>query len=90
MNCSRLNKSDEIILQEKEFRDPRKNAEKAINDFETEMNKIISDIKSARAQKLFNEKQNNNPAKLKKANEKRLKEKRMKKYNHKMRNKFDD
>lgn len=84
-----LTTRDEIVLHESKFRDPRSNLKRATENFETEMNRVIAAEMNSEVIKAKRKKENNNPAKLRKANEKRLKDKRMKQYTKMMRNKFD-
>lgn len=72
-------------MHETKFREWRRNAEKALTDFENELNPVIDKILIDRALKIKRQKENNNPVKLKKAKEKALKHQRWRKYTKQMR-----
>ena len=72
-------------MHESKNREPKRNAEKAIIDFENELNPMIEKVLYEKALKIKRQKENNNPAKLKKAKQKDLKDQKWRKYTKQMR-----
>ncbi|CAG5094311.1 Oidioi.mRNA.OKI2018_I69.XSR.g13443.t1.cds [Oikopleura dioica] len=80
-----ISKKSEIVLIESKHREPLRNFEKALRDFEEKVNPALEQEESEIALKRKRYLENHNPKKLEKANKKRLKDKRLKKYSKNMR-----